>query len=216
MRRNLTQYLQTAIRLASSKLRGLAGGWQYSDHKIIDMACDVTALAAVKEGERQSLGKEGLYHVRTLTNVIREECRQLGKGVGAPQSLGLSKEESPTHCSVSSSPSGSNSGSSVSTTTFRPLDGWDHLAEGVDEEEIQSLIGDVTEAPPPVFIDLLETPGEKEQNCEERRKLKEKDLWSFEELVEAFELTQKRGETLYARGEATGTSTPIHQVSFYF
>ena len=68
----------------------LIGGWQHSDVKMIQMALDVTALAAVKEAKRGSIDKNDLFEIRSFSNSIRKQIDLLGPGSGAPRSIQFS------------------------------------------------------------------------------------------------------------------------------
>ena len=53
------------------------------------MACDVTSLAAVKEAKRCTIDKNGLFQIRSITNNLKDLCKALGRGIGAPKPIQL-------------------------------------------------------------------------------------------------------------------------------
>jgi hypothetical protein len=175
--------VQLALQLASVRVRGLTGGWQHSDIKIINMACDVTALAAVKEAKRKSISKDGLFHIRTLTNLIREQCKELGCGIGAPQSLYLTSQHS----------------GNPSCASFSPIDGWYSIALGTKQKEFDRLAGDSIDLSPQMPNDMTELT------------LKGNSV-TFIEYVECLDRNVQRCEQLFHASESANTSTSMYQI----
>lgn len=173
------------LQSASTTVKGLPGGWQHSDVKIVSMACDVTALAAVKEAKRGSISKEGLYHIRTLTNMIREQCNELGCGVGAPQSLTLLSSSQVDH---------------PSCAEFIPLDGWQSILESVSENFLESRAGNIVNIPVTLPCDMSE------------RILSQEHQMTFDDYIGCLDRAVRRCDYLCSKAQAADTATPMYQI----
>ena len=121
------------------------------------MACDVTSLAAVKEAKRGSLSKEGLFHIRSLTNIIRHQCECLGKGVGAPHPLDLISKET------------------QQIVIFDEMKNFELFSNQLTSQERDRLSGSERQETSLPLSVMKEYPKTS------------KDVWNFEEFVEVLE-----------------------------
>ena len=160
------------------------------------MACNVTSLAAVKEAGRGSMGREGLYLIRSLTRDLRELCRQLGRGVGCPHSLGVARFTSRSLSDVEGQ---------LCTTSFTPLRGWDYIAVGPSRIDLDKMAGKSISSLPPGHIDLLEQLSLKKSRGG-------KEMMSFVVWVGKVERAVTRVTHLHRRAAHGESGTPMYQV----
>ena len=162
----------------------LSGGWQHSDIRMINVACDVTALATVKEAKRGTLGKYGMYLIRSLTNNLRIISESIGRGVGAPSSIQVQDqtEKDQSNCS----------------DYLMPFTGMNYHSYDLSEEYTAMFSGCKEELKESLFVDLYESS--------------EDNFTNLSEIIDLFHRTVKRCDVLQSKIFSSSTSIPTHQI----
>ena len=127
--------------MATRTIEGLEGGWQFSDVKMIKLACDVASLAAVKEAKRGSLTKDDLFNFRAIINSIIYHITLFGPGTGCPKSINLTHLQEVEQIELSTLKNSINESNDIFSKSYflKPYFGFEKL---FTNPPIDQFIGD--------------------------------------------------------------------------
>lgn len=154
------------------------------------MASNAFSMAAVKEVKRGSLGVEGMYIVRSLSNSLREQLEWLGMGTGGPRS-------------IQALPIAASEGEPLSAAlcaSLEPFDEWEALASQQPQEALDVFAGDKLEPPSSHFVDFSALCEFSKQKC------------SLVDIAQLLCDTRDHCDTLYQNSLSSSVSVPMHQI----
>ena len=177
----------------------LTGGWQHSDIKIIDVACDVTSLAAVKEAKRCTIDKNGLFQIRSITNNLKKLCQVLGRGVGAPAPIQIDESSLLTEQNIQIEEEKKKEDDMITMCSdkLRSFPVMTHIYKEPTEELITNLSGKVETQLDNVFVNLYENYSK---------------INTVVNVVDLLERSVQRCKGLQSKIATTSASIPLHQI----